>query len=196
MLPHMSQYSSTYQNQERKQDQSWCLLDTLDSDQLHAGKLEKALGAANTPLLKPKTPRSPSPASGARSNSPQAGARPNSPKPGPRSNSPVPARAARDGPSSRPSSPLRKPSSTKHVSLALNTQPTDLSKSAIPDIDASQPRTADTVSAQVAVSDDSAASSSDAPAQQPADSSSGTADSSLTQQQPKQEAAPAASSCG
>ena len=71
------------------------------------GKLERALGAANTPLLQPGVARAPRPNSGGR---PSSAGKPNSPHS-------AMAAIGKSSPSSRPSSSLKRPSSSKHVAM-------------------------------------------------------------------------------
>ncbi|DBB11592.1 TPA: hypothetical protein ACH3X3_006983 [Trebouxia sp. C0006] len=119
-----------------------------------AGKLERALGAANTPLLKPGVARPARPGSG--------GGRPSS---GGRPNSPHSAMAAmgRVSPSSRPASALRRPQSSKHVAMLADSDRAHSSSSA----GESQTQDPPASQAQPAQTDDSALHGSDSAAQPP-----------------------------
>ena len=113
------------------------------------GKLERALGAANTPLLQPGVSRAPRPNSGGRPNS--AG-RPNSPRS-------AMAAVGRSSPSSRPTSPLKRPSSYKHVAMLADTDRAPSSSSA----GESQPQEQDSAETQTRTG------SEDLPAAEPAE---------------------------
>ncbi len=125
-----------------------------DSNCWVPGKLERALGAANTPLLKPGVARPARPGSG--------GGRPSS---GGRPNSPHSAMAAmgRVSPSSRPASALRRPQSSKHVAMLADSDRAHSSSSA----GESQTQDPPASQAQPAQTDDSALHGSDSAAQPP-----------------------------
>jgi len=146
-----------------------------DSNCCIPGKLERALGAANTPLLKPGVARPARPGSG--------GGRPSS---GGRPNSPHSAMAAmgRVSPSSRPASALRRPQSSKHVAMLADSDLAHSSSSA----GESQTQDPAATQSQAAQTDDSALHGSDSATQPPGEADAAIDESSAA----AEEAEPAA----
>ncbi|DBA68532.1 TPA: hypothetical protein ACH3X2_013596 [Trebouxia sp. C0005] len=140
-----------------------------------AGKLERALGAANTPLLKPGVARPARPGSGG--GRPSSGGRPNSPHS-------AMATMGRVSPSSRPTSALRRPQSSKHVAMLADSDRAHSSSSA----GESQAQDPAAPASQAAQTDDSALHGSDSAAQPPGEADTAISDSPAA----AEEAAPAA----
>ncbi len=133
---------------------AWTATHTNDSNCWVPGKLERALGAANTPLLKPGVGRPARPGSGG--GRPSSGGRPNSPHS-------AMAVMGRVSPSSRPASALRRPQSSKHVAMLADSDCAHSSSSA----GESQTQDPAASQGQPAHTDDSALHDSDSAAQPP-----------------------------